>query len=126
MYKYTSFFSVSVRLGEHDLESPRDCQFADGELYCAEPVQDILVEHTVAHSNYNRPFGANDIGLVRLVRNANMIPGNEFFDEYHQNIILTISLLESVRPVCLPISEKLQSLQLNRVSISGWGTTENR
>lgn len=63
-------------MGEHDLSTEIDCQSNDGDNYCADPVQDIPVSGIVAHSNYDRPRFANDIGLVRLARAANMEPGN--------------------------------------------------
>lgn len=72
-----SDYSVSVRLGEHDLATELDCQTsADGENYCADPVQDIPVSWIMAHLSYNQPRYANDIGLVRLAHLANMKPGN--------------------------------------------------
>lgn len=60
------FSVVSVRLGEHNLLTDRDCE--DGE--CADPVIDIPIAERIIHESYdpNSRAQANDIALVRLAR----------------------------------------------------------
>lgn len=108
----------SVRLGEYDLNKDKDCDtdadsgdFGDSYDYdeeeenCADPVQDILIESSVAHSDYNKGgFAANDIGLVKLARPANISANN-------------------VKIICLPITENLLNLP-ERVIVTGFGATE--
>lgn len=62
-----SIFRTQVRLGEHDLNTERDCQPDTG---CAPPVQNFGIDEAMAHPNYLRSDVRNDIGLIRLDRNA--------------------------------------------------------
>lgn len=57
------FFSVSVRLGEHDQTTDRDCH---PELGCAPPAMDFEVERVISHPQYVKDDLRNDIALVRL------------------------------------------------------------
>ncbi|KAG4079962.1 hypothetical protein HA402_006274 [Bradysia odoriphaga] len=98
---------VAVRLGEYDTTTDIDCQIVGNEKICAPPVQDILIEEVFAHPLYDRPRYSNDIAVIRLSAPANMTP-------------------ESVRPICLPTTFRVQSTVLKRVSITGWGTTETQ
>lgn len=66
---------MSVRLGEHNLKTDPDCHDVDGTVECADPVQDIDIAEAIPHDQFNQPAFANDIALVRLVHDANMVPG---------------------------------------------------
>ncbi|KAL0270397.1 UNVERIFIED_CONTAM: hypothetical protein PYX00_007822 [Menopon gallinae] len=96
----TDYRLLGVRLGEHDLRTERDCQEV-----CAPPVQDIIAEEVIPHPQYRRP-DKNDIGLIRLQRD--------------------IIFNQAVRPICLPIgrTQQLKSLDGQKVTVTGWGTTE--
>lgn len=72
---FFSIGSVQVRLGDWDTASDVDCETVDGTRVCAEPVQDIGIEEMFAHEMYNKPRYANDIGLIRLARRANINSG---------------------------------------------------
>lgn len=59
------FFSVHVRLGEHDTKRFTDCSF---ELQqCSTPV-DVPVESVLTHKDYNTASKHNDIALIRVAR----------------------------------------------------------
>ncbi|XP_052871684.1 serine protease grass-like [Anopheles cruzii] len=97
-----SAFSVSVRLGEYDLDKTIDCS-TNGEE-CAMPVQDIPVERIIMHDNYSNRHKRNDIALIRLSRKA--------------------SLNDNVNPICLPVGPQMRTTVRNYV-VAGWGTTHN-
>lgn len=80
------FTLIGVRLGEHNLNTERDCdKDEDGiEIVCAERYQDIGIESTHFHPRYTRARLQNDIGLLRLDQDADFRPQN-------------------VRPICMPI-----------------------
>lgn len=62
---------MSVRLGEHDLNQERDCEYLTADMeYCSDPPVDISVEEQIPHELYD-PGDINqqyDIALLRLSR----------------------------------------------------------
>lgn len=108
----SSMKPISVRLGEHDIDSDKDCEEVDPgdptSQVCAPAPQDIPIEQVIAHANYvGKPTLQNDVALIRLTRPADFTP-------------------DSVRPVCLPTGLPQQTLNLDgkKVIVSGWGVTE--
>ncbi|GLV36632.1 Spatzle-Processing Enzyme [Carabus blaptoides fortunei] len=90
---------VTVRLGEQDERSDPDC---DGNE-CADSPQDFSPLAVIAHSNYNVPKYKNDIGLIRLDREARITP--------------------YVSPICLPYNFMQQRNYTGLdVIAAGWGT----
>lgn len=74
---------VSVRLGEHDLNSDTDCAKSNyGDEYCSDTPINVPVAETIAHESYD-PLGIDqhhDIALLRLIRNVEFTGGLcEFF-----------------------------------------------
>lgn len=96
----------SVVLGEYDVRYDVDCQTVGDETICSPPTQEILKDLLLPHPKYNTPKFANDIGMIRLRDQA---------DTNRDNI----------KPVCLPYTQQLQTMQLRRLVATGWGTTEN-
>uniref|UniRef100_A0A1Q3EXL5 Putative serine protease easter n=1 Tax=Culex tarsalis TaxID=7177 RepID=A0A1Q3EXL5_CULTA len=98
---------VGVRLGEHDLGSDQDCEEEGPFKLCADPQQDIQIEKTIVHEDFNATQKShwNDIALIRLERNV-------IFSEY-------------INPICLPI--KAEDRQRNntgqRAVEVGWSRT---
>lgn len=78
---------VAVRLGEHDFNTDIDCETLDGEVSCADPVQDIEIEEVFPHKKFRHQY--DDIALIRLSRPANMTPGNQFHDITAKRISLS-------------------------------------
>ncbi|XP_071450630.1 serine protease ea-like isoform X2 [Hetaerina americana] len=104
---------VSVRVGEHNLTSPIDCQVdKDSKKYskvCSPSPQDIAVERAIPHPRYvGKPTLHYDIALLRL---------KTPIDFTH----------DAVRPICLPVNYATQTENLTgqKVVISGWGATED-
>ncbi|XP_050590762.1 uncharacterized protein LOC126922324 [Bombus affinis] len=102
----SDFTLIGVRLGEHNLNTERDCdKDEDGiEIVCAERYQDIGIESTHFHPQYSRAKLQNDIGLLRLDQDADFRPQN-------------------VRPICMPIGSAA-TLTRKKVIVTGWGATE--
>ncbi|KAG5684158.1 hypothetical protein PVAND_013399 [Polypedilum vanderplanki] len=98
---------VAVRLGEYDLTTDPDCQHDDdtGKSDCNPPVQDIEIERLIPHSLYNNPRFSNDIGLVRMARDA--------------------EISQSVIPICLPVNQKMYQVLSNKYTVTGFGLTES-
>lgn len=96
---------VSVRLGEYDVIESIDCQVINRDKVCAPPVQDIPIDRTIVHPEHDKPLRANDIALIKLLRDAD-------FSKF------------AVRPVCLPVTNELISFKAKLFVITGWGTTE--
>lgn len=105
---------MGVRIGEHNVETPRDCDThkdpVTGQEYktCADPPQDIGIEETVHHPRYSSATFTNDIGLVRLSRR------------------IDLEKMENVRAVCLPYDRRFMSYNYTGrfVTVTGWGATE--
>lgn len=107
IYLILSTFRTTVRLGEHNISTVDDCIVEPTETICAEPVQDIPVESVTIHENYSSTKFANDIALIRLARPADPTKSN-------------------VNTICLPETIERAVLQQNtRLTIAGWGQTEN-
>lgn len=97
----------TVRLGDYDTNTVEDCfTDEDDETECTDPVQDIDVKSFVAHPGFKntRAKKFNDIGIVQLNAAAN----------FKHN---------SIKPVCLPFANELQTLP-NKFVVIGWGRTE--
>lgn len=102
---------IAVRFGEHDLTTDVDCIVvgeANGveEKVCAPPIQDIPIQHSLAHPSYDIPRFANDIGLIKLSRAPDMS-------------------LQNIAPICLPVTEALRSFRSPKYKVSGFGVTES-
>jgi secreted trypsin-like serine protease len=96
-------------LGEWNLSSVLDC--ADKKNCIYEPVQDITIEQIITNNDYDISDESmhNDIAILRIARRATY---NYF-----------------VRPICLPIIEKLHITNLAdgvRFTVAGWEQTETR
>ncbi|KAJ8960295.1 hypothetical protein NQ318_004021 [Aromia moschata] len=99
---------VSVRLGEHDLQSDKDCETIDKYTICADDPVDIPVENYTMHPDYDPVKLRNDIALVRVKEKIR-------FTSY-------------IQPICLPFERHLRDRDMtNQVfTISGWGKTQSR
>ncbi|XP_054089103.1 serine protease grass [Zeugodacus cucurbitae] len=96
---------IGVRLGEHDLSKPVDCLPVNKRI-CAPPVEDIGVEKTIPHSDYNNARKVNDVALIKLNR--------------------AVTITRHIKPICLPIIPEAAAIpQDKRFFIAGWGGTEN-
>jgi len=96
-----------VRLGEWDTSTVRDCDTSKGVEDCVdEPVQDIAIDRTIIHENYQKQDTHNDIALVRLRQPAIL---NAFVD-----------------PICLPQTDLLRQKNLDGsfATVAGFGRTE--
>lgn len=91
-------------LGDYDTRTDPDCD-PDDESFCTDPVQSILVESSVHHSEYDPQQAINDIGIIRLSEPAKISQKN-------------------IRTICLPFSDKLRRID-NMYEVIGWGRTEN-
>uniref|UniRef100_A0AAG5CNX1 Peptidase S1 domain-containing protein n=1 Tax=Anopheles atroparvus TaxID=41427 RepID=A0AAG5CNX1_ANOAO len=95
------FKLTTVRLGEYDKTTTRDCGIIDGQSECAPPVQTLRIESVVAHRSFNTPKFANDIALVRLRDRADVSQRN-------------------VKPICLPFSKELRSYKPSAFTLTAW------
>ncbi|XP_076234951.1 ovochymase [Calliopsis andreniformis] len=96
----------TVRIGEHDLNSERDCNRDENgvELACTEGYQDFGIENVLPHEEYSQETVRNDIALIRLDRDMNFRPKN-------------------IKPICLPV-EPAYRMFGKKVTVTGWGMTE--
>ncbi|XP_053597411.1 CLIP domain-containing serine protease B4 [Microplitis demolitor] len=101
-----SLFLLGVRVGDHDLNTERDCdRDEDGlEIVCADQYQDFLIETVHFYPDYVPSKLQNDVGLIRLNSDIDFTPIN-------------------VKPICLPIGTA-QRLGQKTVTVTGWGATE--
>ncbi|CAH0551215.1 unnamed protein product [Brassicogethes aeneus] len=98
---------LGVRVGDHDIDSPKDCETTKGITVCAPPYQDFRIEKAVPHEQYNPNANFNnDIGLIRVDGTMNL---NK----------------ENIKPVCLPVGPgRLYQFGNNKGVVTGWGATE--
>ncbi|GJQ66172.1 hypothetical protein Trydic_g4232 [Trypoxylus dichotomus] len=105
----TTWRLTSVRLGEYNTSSSKDCINVPGRLQCSDDPVDVPIEAQIAHEDYD-PYDVNqyhDIGLLRLSR--------------------PVQKTSYVAPVCLPRGNMLrQSFVGNNMYVAGWGKTENK
>ncbi|KAM7360656.1 serine protease 7-like [Cochliomyia hominivorax] len=96
---------VSVRVGDHNTETPIDCDTSG----CLDPYQRLGVEKVIVHSgfgSYNGYRNYHDIALIKTDRN------------------MQYSI--SVAPISLPdiVPETLQLETGTKLIVAGWGRTE--
>lgn len=102
----SDFKLSTVRLGEHNLRTERDCTVGDVEDRCAEPVQNFGIAQVIPHQDYNKPNRFwNDIALLRLDR---AVTHNSY-----------------VGPICMPFGEwRTRDYTGSRFWVAGFGLTE--
>lgn len=95
---------ISVRLGEHNLLTDQDCDIDE----CAPPVVNIPVAETIVHENYKAAKNDDDIALIRVAH--------------------PITFTDWVKPICLPVADKLRQKDFVGVELDvvGFGKTESR
>lgn len=59
---------LGVRVGEHNINTPEDCEVQDGDTICAPPYKDLAIEAIIPHPQHNATAFINDIGLLRIAR----------------------------------------------------------
>ncbi|XP_017004404.2 serine protease grass-like [Drosophila takahashii] len=97
---------TAVRLGEHDLDSKKDCHYLGGTTrVCLPPYEEYGVEKIIVHHNYVHGQIGYDIAIIKLNR--------------------VVKEKTHIKPVCLPIDPKSYELDYNQsFFIAGWGGTE--
>ncbi|KAH8252929.1 hypothetical protein KR032_002743, partial [Drosophila birchii] len=111
---------ISVRLGEHSISTEEDCKAVDKYVHCLPAPQDIAIEDTIVHKDFNTNIYVYDIALIRLKTPA-MITR-----EFSPLPIVSSEdcpLAEYVRTICLPLYEDVQhSIRRRTVQhVTGWG-----
>ncbi|KAF2896511.1 hypothetical protein ILUMI_09660 [Ignelater luminosus] len=98
---------ISVRVGEHTINTDPDCEDGFGNRYCADPVQDFEVAEVIPHPEFDSKTFENDIGLIRLAHRIN-------------------TTVYSVHPICLPTTEtvRYRNFENTNVTVTGWGITD--
>lgn len=106
-FKSACFFSKTVRLGEWNTLTEKDCVWDEDEEEetCTGPVQDIDVKSFIPHPDYSRQTIHNDIGLVQLSQAAKLGQKN-------------------IKPICLPFAADALIMP-NDFLVIGWGRTQN-
>lgn len=104
-----SWSLTGVRLGEWDTSQTQDCDDSTGENICnPNPPVDVSVAEKIVHADYDPPSKNqhHDIALLRLSR--------------------AVTYNHYVKPICLPLDDKIKSLDLSSkaLDVSGWGKTE--
>ncbi|XP_053956280.1 uncharacterized protein LOC128861931 [Anastrepha ludens] len=102
-----NFLLTSVRLGEWNTRTERDCQYDNsGQAFCAPPHRDVEVQRITIHPHYNHVTLTNDIALLRLA-------------EY-------VDLTDFINVICLPLEASQQSelYEGAAAEVAGWGATE--
>ncbi|XP_061393361.1 serine protease grass-like [Musca vetustissima] len=96
----------SVRLGEHNLKTERDCENrkSSRKWNCAPPHEDVKIENVILHPNYKLHPIQNDIALIRLQRPV----------EFNTHI----------KPICLPLDPHVKPQIQSEQIVAGWGVTE--
>ncbi|XP_018569145.2 melanization protease 1-like [Anoplophora glabripennis] len=99
---------VTVRVGEHNLQTEKDCATIVGVEHCSEKPMDLPVMQNIQHPDYDHGTLKNDIALVK--------------------VRTSITFTDYVQPVCLPFGRNLENTDLagQKFTISGWGKTESR
>ncbi|KAH8363015.1 hypothetical protein KR084_004496 [Drosophila pseudotakahashii] len=98
---------VAVRLGEHDLETEKDCYYLISiKPICLPLIEEYGIEKIRVHTNYVHGQIGYDIAIIQLDR--------------------VVDQKWNINPVCLPIDKQSQELDFNQAFlIVGWGATEN-
>ncbi|CAG9764106.1 unnamed protein product [Ceutorhynchus assimilis] len=99
---------VTVRMGEHNLRTEKDCYTLKEVTICADPHLDKKVLSHAIHPSYNSRTLKNDIALVKTRE--------------------SIKFTEYIQPICLPFERSLEKRTLvgQKFTISGWGKTDAR
>ncbi|KAF2891883.1 hypothetical protein ILUMI_14319 [Ignelater luminosus] len=103
----SQFYLDEVRLGEWKISSEKDCAEAEDSSApeCADPVIDLKIEEKIPHPGYDQRNGKNDIALLRLERN--------------------VGYTDSIKPICLKVSQAPEPGPESEMIVVGWGATEN-
>ncbi|KAH8254098.1 hypothetical protein KR032_008395, partial [Drosophila birchii] len=98
------FCRFSVRLGEHNILSKRDCKAYSKKVLCLPAHEDIPVHSFVIHKDFNDTAKHDDIALIRLSREIPTIPLD-------------------YQPICLPLDDDIQQeIRLSKKQyVTGWG-----
>lgn len=98
-------YRISVRLGEWDIKSERDCQ----NQICSDGAVDIPVKEVILHTDYRHDAisQAHDIALIRLNH--------------------SVTITKWIRPSCLPIKKSYANKNYNNIemNVAGWGHTSS-
>lgn len=86
-------------MGEWDQRTNPDCD----DNNCADAVVDVPVIEHITHENFQSNGGANDIALLRLAH--------------------SVTFSAWIKPICLPIQERVRTLNYNNYPFvaAGWG-----
>ncbi|CAG9860337.1 unnamed protein product [Phyllotreta striolata] len=96
----------TVRVGEYNLATRNDCvTLLNGKVKCSPRVQNLAVEQSIIHPEYNNRTITNDIALIRV-----------------QKISINI---ENIRPICLPLDNLRNSIPEYLIA-TGWGVSDTR
>lgn len=91
-------------MGEHDLDTERDCAVLGGTKVVCQEYEEYEVEDIRVHPNYIHGRVHYDIAVIKVKG--------------------LIKPKTHIKPICLPIDEKSQELRYNQdFYIAGWGGT---
>ncbi|KAH8306419.1 hypothetical protein KR018_010873, partial [Drosophila ironensis] len=96
---------LSVRLGEHNLDTEQDCTYKGRNRVCLPPYEEYEVDDIRVHPNYIHGQVFNDIAIIKL-----------------KGLVRPKS---HIKPICLPITEQSKALAYDEsFYIAGWGRTD--
>nr|XP_040226208.2 transmembrane protease serine 9-like [Anopheles coluzzii] len=97
----------TLRFGDYDKTTDKDCIERNGTLVCAPPVQILPIERVIVRPDFDRQAITDDIALIELRRPANISQPN-------------------VKPICLPVTVDLRSYKPTSFTLGGFPAQGNR
>lgn len=105
---FLSIFRIFIRLGEHNLNTTDDCVSCGTLTFCNDPIQDIVIDYTLIHHDFDYIAAKNDIALIKMKAAAHAQQCEFNFGKIPNMLMTFVLRAANINTICLPsLTEKI-------------------